>query len=138
MQVCLTAPSVCAQGIDVTGLPHVPAAPAPAPAAASASSAAAAQPVPYSQRKASPQAAPLGALAKMPAASAKPAAASQPTAPAAAPAGVNRWADFSLGHPSSSKRVSFSERQPNSRPGCSGSLVLARGAAASRLAALLA
>ena len=32
-------------------------------------------------------------------------AASKPATPSPAPAGVNRWADFSLGHPSSSKRV---------------------------------
>ena len=161
------------QGIDVTGLPSspAPAAPTPAPVAAAAAPvpasapvAAEPAPVPYAQRKASPQAAPLGTLAKMPAAPAKPATpaaaapakpaapaaaapasqpvrssspaaakwdhatrvmpagsaapvtpkmdpaafsqeASKPAAPSPPPAGVNRWADFSLGHPNSSKRV---------------------------------
>ena len=80
------SPACCAQGIDVTGLPHVPKAPAPA-AAVAASSAAAAQPVPYSQRKASPPA-PVGSLAKMPPTmpAAKPAAAAAAPAPAPAPA----------------------------------------------------
>ena len=161
MCACLrwcTHPNPCMQGIDVTGLPPPPAVPKPAVAPAAtapvaAKAAAEPAPVPYAQRKASPQPAPLGSLAKMPAASAKPAApaaaapaaaparasspaaakwdhatrvmpagsaapvtpkmdaaaykqaASKPAAPSPAPASVNRWADFSLGHPNSSKRV---------------------------------
>ena len=64
----LPQPTTHVQGIDVTGLPPPPAVPAPALAPAGASSAAA-EPalVPYAQRKASPQPAPLGSLAKMPA-----------------------------------------------------------------------